>query len=119
MSPTTSKRPARVHEPWVPILGYHSISRHAAPGFRRYTLAPDLFRQHLVFLAESGYRTTTVSALAAVLEADGVRVEVFGDNAYGVGINLTDARVMVPDEQAEAARDIIRAADAIPSDPEV
>ena len=57
--------------------------------------------------------------LAAVLEADGVRVEVFGDNAYGVGINLTDARVMVPDEQAEAARDIIRAADAIPSDPEV
>ena len=51
--------------------------------------------------------------LAAVLQADGMRVEVFGDHAYGVGINLTDARVMVPDEQAEAARDIIRAADAI------
>ena len=57
--------------------------------------------------------------LAAVLEADGVRVEVFGDNAYGVGINLTAARVMVPDEQAQAAREIIRAADAIPSEPEV
>lgn len=51
--------------------------------------------------------------LAAVLQADGVRVEVFGDHAYGVGINLTDARVMVPNEQAEAAREIIRAADAI------
>jgi hypothetical protein len=50
--------------------------------------------------------------LAAVLQADGVRVEVFGDHAYGVGINLTDAQVMVPDEQAEAAREIIRAADA-------
>lgn len=49
--------------------------------------------------------------LAAVLQADGMRVEVFGDHAYGVGINLTDARVMVPDEQAEAAREIIRAAD--------
>jgi Putative prokaryotic signal transducing protein len=57
--------------------------------------------------------------LAAVLQADGVRVEVFGDNAYGVGINLTDARVMVPDEQAEAARELIRAADATPIDPEV
>jgi hypothetical protein len=50
--------------------------------------------------------------LAAVLQADGMRVEVFGDHAYGVGINLTDARVMVPDEQAEAAREIIRAAAA-------
>jgi len=49
--------------------------------------------------------------LAAVLQADGIRVEVFGDNAYGVGINLTPAQLMVPDEQAEAARDIIRAAD--------
>ena len=50
--------------------------------------------------------------LAAVLEADGLRVEVFGDHAYGVGVNLTDARVMVPDEQAEAARDLIRAAES-------
>ncbi len=57
--------------------------------------------------------------LAAVLQADGIRVEVFGDNAYGVGINLTPAQLMVPDEQAEAARAIIRAADAIPSDREV
>jgi hypothetical protein len=57
--------------------------------------------------------------LAAVLQADGLRVEVFGDHAYGVGINLTDARVMVPDQQAETARELIRSADAIPSEPEV
>ncbi|MGH7763821.1 MAG: putative signal transducing protein [Candidatus Dormibacteraceae bacterium] len=57
--------------------------------------------------------------LAAVLQADGLRVEVFGDHAYGVGINLSEARVMVPDQQAEAARDLIRAAEATPSDSEV
>ena len=54
--------------------------------------------------------------LAAVLEADGMRVEVFGDHAYGVGVNLTDAQVMVPDEQAEAARDVIRQAEATPAE---
>ncbi|MEO8745401.1 MAG: DUF2007 domain-containing protein [Candidatus Dormiibacterota bacterium] len=56
--------------------------------------------------------------IAAVLQADGLRVEVLGDNAYGVGINLTDARIMVPDEQAENARDVIRQADEQPDDPE-
>ena len=54
--------------------------------------------------------------LAAVLEADGMRVEVFGDHAYGVGVNLTDAQVMVPDEHAEAARDVIRQAEATPAE---
>jgi Putative prokaryotic signal transducing protein len=57
--------------------------------------------------------------LAAVLESDGLRVEVFGDHAYGVGISLTDAQVMVPDDQADAAREVIRRADAIPAEPDV
>ena len=59
--------------------------------------------------------------VAAVLQADGLRVEVFGDHAYGVGVNLTDARVMVPDEQALAAREIIRQAEQQPAgdEPEV
>ena len=57
--------------------------------------------------------------VAAVLQADGVRVEVFGDHAYGVGINLTDARVMVPDDQAEAARELIRHAGDVPTDSDV
>jgi hypothetical protein len=59
--------------------------------------------------------------VAAVLQADGLRVEVFGDHAYGVGVNLTDARVMVPDDQAETARDLIRQAEQQPieADPEV
>jgi hypothetical protein len=56
--------------------------------------------------------------LAAVLEAHGIRVEVFGDHSYGVGINFTDAQVMVPDEQAETARDVIRAAEQQPAEPD-
>ena len=54
--------------------------------------------------------------LAAVLGADGLRVEVFGDHAYGVGVNLTEARVMVPDDQAETARRLIRGAESAPID---
>jgi len=63
--------------------------------------------------------------VAAALEADGLRVEVFGDNAYGVGVDLTEARVMVPDEQAQIARRIIKEAEAaspeadLDSEPEI
>lgn len=56
--------------------------------------------------------------LAAVLEADGLRVEVFGDNAYGVGIDLTAARLLVPEEEAEAARSLIRQAQEAPLPPD-
>jgi len=49
--------------------------------------------------------------VAAMLSAEGLDVEVFGDNAYGVGIDLTDARLLVPDDQAERARKLIRAAE--------
>jgi Putative prokaryotic signal transducing protein len=54
--------------------------------------------------------------IAAILEADGLRVEVFGDNAYGVGIDLTEARLMVPDDEAEAARRVIKQAESKPAD---
>jgi threonine dehydratase len=57
--------------------------------------------------------------VAAVLQADGLRVEVFGDHAYGVGINLTDAVIMVPDDQVDTAREIIRQADEQPMGPDV
>jgi hypothetical protein len=52
--------------------------------------------------------------IAAALSAEGIRAEVFGDSAYGVGINLTEARLMVPDDQAEAARRVIREAESMP-----
>jgi superfamily II helicase len=56
--------------------------------------------------------------LAAVLEAHGIRVEVFGDTAYGMGIDFTDARALVPDEQASAARRLIKEAEKASPEPE-
>jgi hypothetical protein len=50
--------------------------------------------------------------LAAVLDANGIRVEVFGDTAYSYAVNFTDARVLVPADQAENARELIRQAQA-------
>ena len=58
--------------------------------------------------------------LAAVLEANGLRAEVFGDTAYSYAINFTEARVMVPADQLTTAQDLIRQAQAeIGSPPEV
>jgi hypothetical protein len=45
--------------------------------------------------------------LAAVLEAHGIKVEVFGDTAYSVAVNFTEARLLVPEDAAQAARDLI------------
>jgi hypothetical protein len=60
------------------------------------------------------YRGELIRAeiVAASLRAEGLQAEVFGDNAYGVGIDLTDARLMVPDDEAERARRIILEAEA-------
>ncbi|HEX2682148.1 MAG TPA: DUF2007 domain-containing protein [Candidatus Dormibacteraeota bacterium] len=52
--------------------------------------------------------------IAAALDAAGLEVKVFGDTAYGVGINFTEARVMVPDDQASRARRLIREAESQP-----
>jgi hypothetical protein len=58
--------------------------------------------------------------LAAVLDANGIRVEVFGDNAYSYAVNFTDARVLVPADQATKARKLIKQAQAeLPTPPEV
>jgi aspartokinase len=48
--------------------------------------------------------------LAAVLEANGILAEVFGDTAYSYAVNFTDARVMVPEDQARKARKLIEQA---------
>ena len=45
-------------------------------------------------------------------------MEIFGDNAFGVGIDLTAARLMVPDDQAQAARRIIKQAQEAPIPPD-
>ena len=55
--------------------------------------------------------------LAAVLDANGIRAEVFGDTAYSYAINFTDARVMVPADQAAKAVELIGQAQAELSTP--
>ena len=50
--------------------------------------------------------------VAAVLQANGIKVEVFGDTAYSVAVNFTEARVLVPDELAESARELIKQAES-------
>jgi len=50
--------------------------------------------------------------IAAVLEANDIKVEVFGDTAYSVAINFTEARVLVPQESADEARELIRKAES-------
>jgi len=50
--------------------------------------------------------------LQSVLQAHDIRAEVFGDSAYSVAIDLTDARVVVPDEHASRARRLIKEAEA-------
>jgi hypothetical protein len=58
--------------------------------------------------------------VAAVLEANGIRVEVFGDHAYSYAINLTEARVMVPEDQATVAQELIHQAETdLPQPPGV
>jgi aspartokinase len=49
--------------------------------------------------------------VAAVLQANGIKVEVFGDTAYSVAVNFTEARVLVPEELAESARELIKQAE--------
>ena len=49
--------------------------------------------------------------VAAVLEANGIKVEVFGDTAYSVAVNFTEACVLVPTDAAEQARELIQQAE--------
>ena len=39
--------------------------------------------------------------LAAVLEAHGIKVEVFGDTGYSVAVNFTEARLFELDSEKE------------------
>ncbi len=49
--------------------------------------------------------------IAAVLDANGIPAEVFGDTAYSAAMNFTEARIMVPDPEAARALELIRNAE--------
>ena len=46
--------------------------------------------------------------MAAVLDAHGIKVEVFGDTAYSVAVNFTEAKVFVPEDSVEQAREVLK-----------
>jgi len=46
--------------------------------------------------------------VAAVLESHGIKVEVFGDTAYSVAVNFTEARVFVPADSLEQAKEVLK-----------
>jgi hypothetical protein len=48
--------------------------------------------------------------VAAVLAAHGIKVEVFGDTAYSVAVNFTEARVFVPADSVEQAKEVLKQA---------
>src|SRR3989442_1267707 len=66
------------------------------------------FEQSVV---ESLLEKLDAALVTAVLEANGIQAEVFGDTAYSAAMNFTEARIMVPDAQAEPARELIRQAE--------
>jgi peptidoglycan/xylan/chitin deacetylase (PgdA/CDA1 family) len=47
----------------VPILMYHSVSAHAHPKFKRFTVTPDQFSEHLAHLNTQRYTAITVTEL--------------------------------------------------------
>lgn len=55
----------------IPILMYHSISHEVHPGFRRFTISPEVFGQQLRYLHEHHYTTLTVTDVARIIRAGG------------------------------------------------
>jgi peptidoglycan/xylan/chitin deacetylase (PgdA/CDA1 family) len=50
----------------VPILMYHSISSAGSDAFRPFVVSPELFAEHMGWLAARGYHTLTAGDLAAL-----------------------------------------------------
>ncbi len=51
----------------VPILAYHSISSLASPRLAKYTVSPELFAEHMAYLAKLYYTSITVTQFARAL----------------------------------------------------
>jgi peptidoglycan/xylan/chitin deacetylase (PgdA/CDA1 family) len=51
----------------VPVLLYHSVDEDPVPGFRRWTVTPELFAAHMSHLAAGGWEPVTMSAYVDAL----------------------------------------------------
>src|ERR1035441_4995581 len=68
----------------APILMYHSISDEPEPGVSPYyqtNTRPAVFRQHMQFLADHGYRTINLDQLISWLTTGG-EVSAFQDFSF-------------------------------------
>ena len=63
---------------------------------------------------------THADIVAAALAAHGLQVQAYGDFGFGTGsgFNVVASGVMVPDDQAQAARRIIKQAQEAPIPPD-
>lgn len=57
----------RAEKKKVPILMYHSISDHASPKFKQFTVSPQLFAEHMAYLHQHMYTPITITQFAAAL----------------------------------------------------
>jgi peptidoglycan/xylan/chitin deacetylase (PgdA/CDA1 family) len=58
----------------IPVLLYHSVADQVAPGFRRWSVPPDVFAAHMSYLREHRYAPITVTQLASAMDARGLRL---------------------------------------------
>jgi peptidoglycan/xylan/chitin deacetylase (PgdA/CDA1 family) len=67
-------RPVQTERKKVPILMYHSISDHASPKFKQFTVSPKLFAEHMAYLHQHRYTPITVTQFATALSQSGARL---------------------------------------------
>jgi peptidoglycan/xylan/chitin deacetylase (PgdA/CDA1 family) len=58
----------------VPILLYHSIAPRVSPAFSKWSVTPELFRQHMACIRENGYEALTVTELVEIVARDHSRL---------------------------------------------
>ena len=68
--PAEGVGPGDVPPRTVPVLLYHSVSAEATGLMQRYTLSPEMFRQHVAWIAQNGFDTITVSDYAMALRGE-------------------------------------------------
>jgi peptidoglycan/xylan/chitin deacetylase (PgdA/CDA1 family) len=58
----------------IPILMYHSISNHANPKFKQFTVSPKLFAEHMAYLHQHRYTSMTVTQFLAARSQNGAKL---------------------------------------------
>jgi peptidoglycan/xylan/chitin deacetylase (PgdA/CDA1 family) len=81
----------------IAILNYHSIASSTTASFRRYTVDPLLFEEHIAALIEADYKLVTAADIPALLDAEDA-----GDCSATVAISIDDGLADVASGAAPA-----------------